>query len=194
MLGLDLLQLLVAVGDGLREGLGLLEILVFVHHGVYGVRKWSAERSRPQIGRLVLLVIELLFAMRGRQSLPREGIDEQGMLLEILLESILLREDTSTVGITSVIIVVAFLYAVAVVVAVDVVVDAIDVGAPIDVGGVVLLKQHQRTSVVCVVVLSIVFGTDIEIIIVNITIVRNRLYQIWRFSVLSILDVVQLLV
>lgn len=132
--------------------------------------------------------------MRGRQSLPGEGIDEQGMLLEILLESILLREDTSTVGITSVIIVVAFLYAVAVVVAVDVVVDAIDVGAPIDVGGVVLLKQHQRASVVCVVVLSIVFGTDIEIIVVNITIVRNRLYQIWRFSVLSILDVVQLLV
>lgn len=132
--------------------------------------------------------------MRGRQSLPREGVDEQRMLLEILLESILLREDTSTVGITSIVIIVSFLYAVAIVVAVDVVVDTVDVGAPVYVGGVVLLKQHQCTSVVRVIVLSIIFSSDIEIVIVHVTIVRNRLYQIRRFSILSVLDVVQLLI
>lgn len=52
------------------------------------------------------------------------------MLLEVLLEGILLREDPSIVRVVVVIVVVvvAFLYAVAVVVTVDVVVDAVDVG------------------------------------------------------------------
>lgn len=53
------------------------------------------------------------------------------MLLEVLLEGILLREDPSIVRVVVVVVivvVVAFLYAVAVVVTVDVVVDAVDVG------------------------------------------------------------------
>lgn len=132
--------------------------------------------------------------MGGRQSLPREGIDEQGMLLEILLQRILLRENTSTIGVAGIVVVVAFLYAVAIVVAVDVVVDAVDVGASVDVGLQVLLKHHESSAIICVIVLAVVLPADIEIIVIDAIVIRDRLDQIGRFSVLSVFHVVQLLV
>lgn len=129
---LNLLQLLLLVvaTDGLRKGLRLLQVLVLVHHRVDRVGQRRTERGRRQVGRFVLLVVQLFLAMGRRQSLPGQRVDEQRVLLEVLLEGILLREDPSIVRVVVVIVVVvvAFLYAVAVVVTVDVVVDAVDVG------------------------------------------------------------------
>lgn len=92
-----IVEIVIAAGE---LDLLLLIVLVLLHHRMNAVGEcWRSERRRRQVGRFVLCVValELFLAVRRRQSLPRECIDEQRMLLEVLLDGVLLRKDARAI-------------------------------------------------------------------------------------------------
>lgn len=70
----------------------LLEVLVLVHDGMDVV-----HQGLPKNRNVLVLVVQLLLVVCRGKPLPREGVDEQGMLLQILLQSVLLRYDPRVV-------------------------------------------------------------------------------------------------
>lgn len=87
----------------------LLNILVLVNgQWMNGFDEWRSEGSCGQIGRLILIVVHLLFAVRRSQPFPGQCIYEQRVLLEVLLECILLGQDSG--GVVAIRIVVIIVY------------------------------------------------------------------------------------
>lgn len=103
-----LLNWLLAVHDDIlvvvaRHQLDLLLLILLLiihdHHRVNGVsERGRAEGRCRDAARLVFAArLQLLLAVRRRQSLPRQRVDEQRVLLEILLDGIFLRKNPRAV-------------------------------------------------------------------------------------------------
>lgn len=68
-----------------------LDVAILVRgRGERGLQQLGLEAGRGQVGALVL-VLDLLLVVRRGELLPRERIDEDRMLLQVLLERALLR-------------------------------------------------------------------------------------------------------
>lgn len=82
----------------------LLNVLVLVdHYGVDVVDERLAERG----AQVFVFVVQFLFVVvRGGESLPAEGVYEQRVLLEVLLERVLLRDDSGVLIVDVVVVVV----------------------------------------------------------------------------------------
>lgn len=91
------------------------------------------DERLPKHGDVLVLVVELLLAVvRRRESLPREGVYEERMLLEVLLEGVLLGNDPGVVVIVDVDVVAVVLQGRVVVVVVEVVIVGVGAGIVAD--------------------------------------------------------------
>lgn len=72
-----------------------LYVLIFIND------RYIIERLSE--GEVLVLVVELLLVIvRRAESFPRQGVDEQRVLLQVLLQSILLRDDSRVVVVVQV--------------------------------------------------------------------------------------------
>lgn len=77
-------------------------VFVFVHDRIDVV-----DQRLPKHGHVLVLVVELLLVVvRRGESLPGEGVDEQRVLLQVLLQRVLLRYDPRIVVVVDVVAVV----------------------------------------------------------------------------------------